>query len=324
MHLENGPREESDRENMYDLVGDIHGHAAELIQLLDQLGYRKDASVYRHPDRQMIFVGDFVDRGPQIREVLETVRPMVDSGSALAVMGNHEFNAIAYHSPDPGNPRQYIRPHSEKNVGQHAETVRQVAGLAEYVEWFRTLPMWLELDGLRVVHACWDPDGMAVIESELSRYGGVTQEFMAAAHVKESPLFQAIDDVLKGKEISLPAGQSFADKDGNLRHKMRIRWFESPGTRTYAQYALSSEAGFPEIPLPPEVEQRIRAYENSECPVFFGHYWLVAEQASRLAPNVGCLDFSVAKGGQLCAYRWDGEQQLDNSKFVAVPAETST
>jgi hypothetical protein len=309
---------------MYDLVGDIHGHAAELTQLLDQLGYRKEASVYRHPDRKMIFVGDFVDRGPQIQEVLETVRPMVDSGAALAVMGNHEFNAIAYHSPDPANPGKYIRPHSEKNVGQHAETVRQVAELAEYIAWFQTLPMWLELDGLRVVHACWDPVGMEVIENELARYGGVTQEFMAAAHVKESPLFQAIDDVLKGTEISLPPGQSFADKDGNQRYKMRIRWFESPGTRTYAEYSLSSESGFPEIPLPSKLDQQIRPYASSECPVFFGHYWLRAEQPMRLASNVGCLDFSVAKGGQLCAYRWDGEQELDDQKFVSVPAVTLT
>ncbi|MCP4811652.1 MAG: diadenosine tetraphosphatase, partial [Planctomycetaceae bacterium] len=164
---------------MYDLVGDIHGHAAELIQLLDQLGYRDEAGSYCHQDRTMVFVGDFVDRGPQIREVLEIVRPMVDSGAALAVMGNHEFNAIAFHTPHPEKTDKYIRPHSEKNIGQHAETVRQVTDLADYVEWFRALPMWLQLDGLRVVHACWDPVGMEVIDNELAQYGGVTQEFMA-------------------------------------------------------------------------------------------------------------------------------------------------
>ena len=127
---------------------------------------------------------------------------------------------------------------------------------------------------------------------------------------------------MKGKEISLPAGQSFSDKDGNQRHKMRIRWFESPGTRTYAEYSLSSEVGFPEIPLPAELQERVTPYARGECPVFFGHYWLRAEQPSRLAPNVGCLDFSVAKGGVLCAYRWDGEQELDNQKFVSVPAQS--
>ena len=43
-----------------------------------------------------MFIGDFVDRGPGIGEVIEIVRAMVDAGDALAVMGNHEYNAIAF------------------------------------------------------------------------------------------------------------------------------------------------------------------------------------------------------------------------------------
>lgn len=46
-------------------------------------------------ERQAIFLGDFIDLGPQIRKTLEMVRPMVESGSALSVMGNHELNALA-------------------------------------------------------------------------------------------------------------------------------------------------------------------------------------------------------------------------------------
>jgi hypothetical protein len=86
---------------MYDLIGDIHGHADELVQLLEALGYRKHGRTYVHPERKVIFLGDFIDRGPKIREVLEIVRPMVEQGNALAVMGNHELNALAYHTEDP-------------------------------------------------------------------------------------------------------------------------------------------------------------------------------------------------------------------------------
>jgi hypothetical protein len=57
-------------------------------------------------------------------------------------------------------------------------------------------------------------------------------------------------------------------------------------------------------------------YPPDAPPVFFGHYWLSADRPTLLAPNVACLDFSVAKGGFLCAYRWDGEQMLDPSNFV--------
>ena len=64
---------------MYDLIGDIHGHADALQQLLRQLGYSRREGVYRHPERTTIFLGDFIDRGPKIRETLEIVRPMIDS-----------------------------------------------------------------------------------------------------------------------------------------------------------------------------------------------------------------------------------------------------
>lgn len=42
------------------------------------------------------------------------------------------------------------------------------------------------------------------------------------------------------------------------------------------------------------------------------------EEGKALADNVACLDFSVAKGGFLCAYRWNGEQKLSNENFVRV------
>jgi predicted MPP superfamily phosphohydrolase len=108
---------------MYDLIGDIHGHADELLQLLETLGYRKSQRVYGHPERKVIFLGDFIDRGPKIRQVLEIVRPMIEEGKALAVMGNHELNALAYHTDNPEEFGQHLRRHSDKNVHQHRKTV---------------------------------------------------------------------------------------------------------------------------------------------------------------------------------------------------------
>ncbi len=73
----------------YDIVGDIHGHADTLEVLFHKLGYSRKFGVYRHPEgRKMVFVGDFIDRGPKIRETLHLVRAMIESGNALAVMGN--------------------------------------------------------------------------------------------------------------------------------------------------------------------------------------------------------------------------------------------
>lgn len=47
----------------------------------------------------MVFVGDYIDRGPDSLRVVELVRAMVDAGSAVALCGNHEFNAICFNTP---------------------------------------------------------------------------------------------------------------------------------------------------------------------------------------------------------------------------------
>ena len=65
-----------------DIIGDIHGHADELVELLEALGYQKAQGVYRHSERRVIFLGDFIDRGPKIRQVLEIVLPMIGEGKA--------------------------------------------------------------------------------------------------------------------------------------------------------------------------------------------------------------------------------------------------
>ncbi len=86
---------------MVDLIGDIHGHADKLEEILAIMGYVKEGGVYQHPaKRKLVFLGDYIDRGPKIRETLQIVKAMCDAGHARAIMGNHEFNAICFHTKD--------------------------------------------------------------------------------------------------------------------------------------------------------------------------------------------------------------------------------
>jgi len=296
---------------MHDLIGDIHGHANALQKLLKKLGYTRQKGVYRHPERQAIFLGDFIDRGPKIRETLEIVRPMIDSGAALAVMGNHELNALAFHSPHPEKPGSHLRPHNEKNSHQHAETRRQIPDgeLGSYLAWFRTLPLWLELDGLRVIHACWDERMVGHVQGKT-----VTDEFLVSACLPDGELFGPVETLLKGKEARLPDGIAITDKDGHARSATRVRWFEDPTGQTYGSYSM--EAVQCELPLPSSVLGEALPYPEDAKPVFIGHYWLKGPRPELLRQNVACVDWSVAKGGFLCAYRWDGERELDQGKFV--------
>ena len=85
----------------FDIIGDIHGCFDETREILEKLNYKVVAIDYdnekfgwnvSHPeDRQVIFLGDLVDRGPNSPEVLKLVMSMVNSGVALCVPGNHDI-----------------------------------------------------------------------------------------------------------------------------------------------------------------------------------------------------------------------------------------
>ena len=94
-----------DEHGPFDLIGDVHGCADELEELLVQLGYERVAVAasepgwlniaFSHPEgRKAIFLGDLVDRGPRVLDSVSIVRNMVQSGSALCVPGNHDMKLM--------------------------------------------------------------------------------------------------------------------------------------------------------------------------------------------------------------------------------------
>lgn len=301
---------------MYDLIGDIHGRAVELEALLTKLDYEKTGAGYRHDNRQVIFLGDFIDRGPQQRRVLEIARTMIDDGSALSVMGNHEFNAIAYHTPD--GQGGYLRPRSEKNTHQHQAFLDAFSARPndwqETISWFKTLPLWLDMEGLRVVHACWDPVLIDRISREYGDGALLTDDLLREASRSGTWQYRAVETLLKGKEIRLPEGSFFHDKDGTRRHEIRVRWWAEG--RTYRDVYMGPESAVTHIPEDPIEGDHLVEYGRDEKPVFLGHYWMEGTPEP-LAANIACLDYSVAKpGGKLVAYRWNWEKSIRPDSYV--------
>lgn len=248
----------------YDIIGDVHGCAAQLEALLVVLDYQKqnNTSEYHHPDRQAIFVGDLIDRGGEQLQVLHIVQSMVAAGSAMIVMGNHEFNALAYDTEWPPGSGTFLRPHTEKNTSQHQAFLDQVTGADRrlYLEWFTTIPLWLDLGDLRVVHACWHDDSIAVVEQECGSSAPFADvNHLVAASDENDPLFTAVETLLKGPEISLVHHDQppYHDKDGHPRDNARMQWWngEARTLRDIAEMGgnFTTEAGDPYPPLP-EVE----------------------------------------------------------------------
>src|SRR5690606_33734576 len=232
---------------MIDFIGDIHGYADKLEALLFKLGYKKIKGVFSHPERKVLFIGDYIDRGPQIRETLEIVKAMADSGNAIALMGNHEYNAICFHfqNPDGG----YLRKHSIKNIMQNFETLKQFQNKQkeydDYIDWFKTLPLFYETETFRAVHACWDKNNIRFL-NEILDNGKLTDDFIRKSVKSETILNDAVEQTLKGKEISLPSEFSFKDKDGIIRTKIRTKWWENPLKSTYKSISVEPIDNLPD------------------------------------------------------------------------------
>ncbi len=305
----------------YDLIGDIHGHYDKLTTLLDRLGYTcvgKEPSEhsFEHPEgRKVIFLGDYIDRGPKVREVLLTVRAMVESGNALAVLGNHEHVAFLYHEPD--GKGSWLRPPWLRHGMGLAKTISQFEGREEewqdWLTWLKTLPLYLDLGDLRAVHACWNAEAI---------------EFLGDRCLSHDPLLHstadrstsdhwAVEQLLTGPEMTIPDGAMILNARGMPLPYTRVRWWDIPtGPVDLADLAL------PE-PLDDRGEadrEKVRQLPNyppDGPPVFFGHYWLSPDKdKTPLRHNIACLDYSAAKNGPLVAYRWNGEAALTSAHFI--------
>lgn len=308
----------------YDLIGDIHGHYAKLVNLLETLGYELREGETRgwfHPEgRRVIFLGDYIDRGPAVRDVLLTVRSMVEAGDALAILGNHEYNALCWHTPD-GNGGWLRERRMDRDSGLR-ETHRQFCGREEeweeWLDWFRTLPLFLEIDGVRAVHACWDARRIERLRGRTLADG----EFLRRSTITGTPEHRAIENVLKGPEMALPDGETYPDKDGIPRRSFRARWWDLPDEPTPMRDLTLPEPLEIHHEAPAWEIRRLPNYGPAEPPVFFGHYWRPPHSAKTpYRHNIACLDYSAARGEHpLVAYRWEGEQRLSGEKFI-LPME---
>ncbi len=152
----------TDEHGPFDVIGDVHGCGDELERLLRTLGYDATASpalsrefaagpLYTHPEgRKAVVVGDLVDRGPRVLDVLRIVANMTRHGSGFCVQGNHDHKLL----------RKLTGSHVKIKHGL-AETLAELDGLPPDIQprFRRELAEFLE--GL-VSHYLFD-DGRLVV-----------------------------------------------------------------------------------------------------------------------------------------------------------------
>jgi hypothetical protein len=305
----------------YDIIPDIHADIDRLTQTLSTLGYVEGCGTWAHPEgRIAAFLGDFIDMGRANRSVLTLVRAMRDQGHAVAIMGNHELNALLYHRRGmnaDGTEDGYMRAHSAKNMGQHQTFLDEFPvghpDTDEMLDWFLTLPLFIDLSGFRLVHACWDDTRVATIMDRRSNGLLAWDDLQEIALESDASGFaEAVLTTLKGPEAELQAPHHFRDIKGYRRTALRLKWWLS-GAMTWRDAALSvpDPEMLPTTPI--EGEGAFRAYGADAKPVFFGHYKRLGSPTID-APNAACLDYPQVS----CAYRWAGETRLDQQNLIVI------
>lgn len=313
----------------FDLIGDVHGCGNTLRRLLELMGYSRQSGTlklgaWRHPaGRKVIFVGDILDRGPRVRQALHDVREMIEAGTAHMVLGNHEYNALAYSTLNPqGEP---LRSHSSRHQRVIQETLDQFEPWPnewqDFLNWFMTLPLALDLETLRVVHACWDN---ALMPRFFEKYpdGKMTSEFLQASAIVGTDEFKVVDRCTRGTWLRLPEGQTQVSDDGFVRDRFRTSyWIKEP--RTWGDVLFQPDRLSPELEarlISEDDKRRLCYYPKEDKPLFFGHYWCQG-LPTIIRDNLTCLDYSAVKYGRLVAYRFDGETKLNAEKFVWVEVQ---
>lgn len=287
------------------VIPDIHADLARLHASLDAAH-----------GSNIAFLGDFIDAGNSVEKqddasVLRNVRSLVDDQGALAVMGNHELNAILFHRRDKkGAP---LRRHSSKNVSQHASFLDDIGfatpAAIEWTEWFLNLPLWIELDGLRLVHACWDEPSIDVIK-ERRPDGRLRVEDLEEVALKQTPFAKAVEALTSGPEVLLPGEFSFHDNKGNRRREVRLAWWK-PQQGTWRDLALAVP-DVQELPDMPVIgADAIRIYDEEQMPVMVGHYKMKGEPIIEVG-QAACLDYPEFR----CVYHWSGERKLTQKNLT--------
>ncbi|MDX1975101.1 MAG: metallophosphoesterase [Rickettsiales bacterium] len=299
----------------YDIIGDIHGHAVELKALLEKLGYTKDQNgIYAppEPDRQVVFLGDFIDRGPENFEVIDIAKAMINAGYAHAIMGNHDLNAGLFHTHEmKGGELIPLREHSDKNKVQHASFLNELRinpqKGREHIDWLKSLPVVLELDGLRFAHAMWHKPSIRQLQesSVLTPSNTIHPDKWPELGDEAHPSCKAIDLIAKGLELDLPPGTCFTDSDGHQRTTGRVKWWHNADdpNLTMDKAVLHVVPGtMDHIPLSDELREQMRDLQDTEGrTMFFGHYWQRGATPTIECKNAICIDQSVAKDGHLAA-----------------------
>jgi hypothetical protein len=301
-----------------DIIGDVHGELDALVRLIARLGGDAETATVQRP---LVFVGDLIDRGPDSPGVVHLVRRLIEAGVAYSVAGNHELNLLRDQRKE-GNG--WFFGHDDRYLGRPFESVPvPIDDVAPVRSFLASLPLVLERQDLRVVHACYD----SFLVEHLPAHGDLGLLAEAAdetvdVHLRERGLLQAADE-----EQSRYGG--FIDPEDMPQRPLPATLAVTLAEQAHGPYRVLTSGREEAIPddMPLfyvggkwRVVRRARwwsAYHDAPA-VVVGHYWRRRGSRGTGRPNlweavppfgwagpegnVFCVDYSV---GRRFLERWE-------------------
>ena len=277
-----------------DIIGDVHGEIDVMESLLAHLGYDQDG--ISADGRRLVFLGDLMDRGPDSPAVIDKVIRLVTEGNAHCIMGNHELNLLLGR-PLPGNG-WFIQPNPVEKPGEFNSKRVDPEKIDEYLRFFASLPIVLENDSLRLVHACWHRPSVARLRRDAVLKKSVTDlyrqyEIDVRKKLNDAELAHMVDEENMFYSVKL------GDRDWNAELLPAHAEAEVIGQMGNAIRVLTSGAAqVAEKPFFAAGQWRMADrtrwwdYYEDDVPVVIGHFWrrfnrmqLSQNQPSRCQPQ---------------------------------------
>lgn len=297
-----------------DIVGDIHGEIDALRDLMRVLGYTADGV---HPGgRRLVFVGDLSDRGPDSPAVLELVSGLVSLGLAQCILGNHELNLLRQEHKE-GNGWYFDTNHDHaenKFLDSRPLDSGKRPALRDFLA---GLPIALERDDLRLVHAAWHP--ASIVELRSSHFSAL--ELFNNHHASAERLGEVTGLKQRSDAEKASVGEAFKRRAAPVRFLPAVAAYDAlmqdsnpisiatSGIERMATTAFYAGGKWRMVNRYPWWQD----YQD-DVPVIVGHYWRWPTASSRAAfskgdpdlfaglqsnecfgakKNVFCVDFSV-------------------------------
>lgn len=176
-------------------IGDVHGALTKLKTLL---GFCLEAA-HGAPVR-FIFLGDYIDRGPQSKEVVETLIDFTRTapGEVICLLGNHEALALAALSGGLPETRWFAFGGMATVHSYRVSAARELP--TEHLDWFRSLPQLYD-DGRRLfVHAGIDPE-MSLTEQDENALLWIREPFLSSTRNYGRLIVHGHTPILSGKPV---------------------------------------------------------------------------------------------------------------------------